>query len=112
MADRDFDRNLYRDREDEEYAAEVTPARVPYERRDADPTTGGAVFGYIALALAILSFFTFPVFFGIGAVILGFFAASRGARTTGRFAIILGAIAAVMALFFRIALASFILSMF
>jgi hypothetical protein len=112
MADRDHDRIVSSDRVDEEYAAEVAPARIDYDKREAEPTTGGAIFGYIALALAILSFFTYPVFFGIAAVLLGIYAASKGAHTTGRISIILGAVAAVMALFFRIAILSFILSLF
>ncbi|UOY93273.1 imidazole glycerol phosphate synthase [Ectobacillus sp. JY-23] len=108
MADRDYER--LRDHTDEEYAAEVAPARIKHTA--AEPTSGGAIFGFIALALGILSFFTFPVFFGIAAVLIGLYAASKGARTTGRIAIILGAVAAVMALVFRVAVLSFLLSLF
>jgi hypothetical protein len=112
MADRDYNRRLLDDRADEEYATEVAPARINYETRETEPTTGGAIFGFIALAVAILSFFTYPVFFGITAVLLGIYASRRGARTTGRISIILGAIAAVMALFFRVALISFLIALF
>lgn len=111
MADRDQNR-LYPNRGDEEYAAEVAPARINNDKAGTEPTTGGAIFGFVALALGILSFFTYPVFFGIAAVLVGFYAASRGARTTGRIAIILGAVAAVMALFFRVAILSYFLRLF
>jgi hypothetical protein len=112
MADRDHDRNLFRDNADEEYAAEVAPSTFRKEKREVEPTTAGAVIGWIALALSILSFFTYPVFFGIASVVLGIYAISRDAKTTGWIAIILGGAAAFLALFFRIALVSFFLSLF
>ncbi|MFD3446229.1 hypothetical protein ACFDTO_16665 [Microbacteriaceae bacterium 4G12] len=108
MAYNDYDRN----RMDEEYAAEVAPTKIDLDRKETESTTGGAIAGFIALGLAILSFFTYPIFFGIVAVLLGMYASSRDAKTTGRIAIVLGAIAAILAIFFRVALASFILSLF
>lgn len=113
----DYERNnrrLLRDfqTEDEEYATEVAPARIRNERREGDGTAGGTIIGFISLALAVLSFFTYPVIFGIGAVLLGMYARARGAQKTGTFAIILGAIAAVLALVFRVALATFFLALF
>ncbi len=112
MADKDHNQSFSQDHKDEEFAAEVAPVRVNPERKEVEPTTSGAVIGYTALALAVLSFFTYPAMFGIIAVILGFFAMSRDARTTGRLAIILGGIAAVLAIVFRVAVISAILSLF
>lgn len=111
MADKEHDRDLFRDSEDTEYAAEVSPVHLNPERKEVEPTTSGAVIGYTALALAVLSFFTYPAMFGIIAVILGFFAMSRDAKTTGRLAIIIGGIAAVLAIVFRVAVISAILSL-
>ncbi|GAA3327841.1 hypothetical protein GCM10020331_069410 [Ectobacillus funiculus] len=64
----DYERNnrrLLRDfqTEDEEYAAEVAPARIRNDRREDDATAGGTIVGFISLALAVLSFFTYPVIF-------------------------------------------------
>ncbi|MBO9128368.1 imidazole glycerol phosphate synthase [Bacillus sp. 165] len=112
MADRDYDRDFIEDNVDEEYAAEVAPSTFRQERREVEPTTAGAAIGWIALALAALSFFTYPVFFGIAAVVLGIYAISRDAKTTGWMALIIGGAAALLALFFRVALVSFFLSLF
>ncbi|MFC6603678.1 hypothetical protein ACFQDF_22570 [Ectobacillus funiculus] len=65
----DYERNnrrLLRDfqTEDEEYAAEVAPARIRNDRREDDATAGGTIVGFISLALAVLSFFTYPVISG------------------------------------------------
>ncbi|MCP8968635.1 imidazole glycerol phosphate synthase [Ectobacillus ponti] len=100
--------------EDEEYAAEVAPGRpVAYTRGDVDDrTAGGTLSGFIALALGILSLFTFPVILGIGAVLVGLFARSRGAGASATIGIVLGAAAALLALIFRVALLSFFFSLF
>lgn len=48
------------------------------------------VYGWIGLALAVISFFIVPVLFAAIAIVLGFVARGRGARILGNSAIIVG----------------------
>ena len=73
----------------EEYAAEVAPQRIDYDYDDKDDkdvvksSVAGSTAGFIALALSILSLFTFPTLFGLVSVLLGIYAYNRGATVTG-----------------------------
>ncbi|MEI4830360.1 imidazole glycerol phosphate synthase [Bacillus sp. FJAT-53711] len=101
---------------DEEYAAEIAPNGVPYDGREGrdEVTTkaGGATAGFIALALAVLSLFTFPTLFGLLAVLLGIYAYNRGANVTGGIAAVTGGVVAIVALIFRAAIISLLYSLF
>jgi hypothetical protein len=114
-----FDEYKKRDRIDsdykEEYAAEVAPQRIDYDDKDNDDvrsSASGSTAGFIALALAILSLFTFPTLFGLVSVLLGIYAYNRGATVTGGTAAIVGGIAALIAILFRVALIGLLFSLF
>ncbi len=100
----------------EEYAAEVAPQRIDYDDKDDKDTVrssaAGSTAGFIALALAILSLFTFPTLFGLVSVLLGIYAYNRGATVTGSIAAIVGGIAALIAILFRVALIGLLFSLF
>jgi hypothetical protein len=99
--------------DDEEYATELSPTDLRHDTsQDVESNSSGTFVGFIALALAIIGMFTYPVFFGIAAIVLGIYAVSRQSRTTGMLAIVLGAIIAIAAIFFRVAILSFLLSLF
>ncbi|AGX05535.1 hypothetical protein B14911_07750 [Bacillus sp. NRRL B-14911] len=59
----------------------------------------GGMMGYGALALSILSLFVLPILFGAAGIILGFIARRRGARTTGAWAIGIGAVSIIIGIF-------------
>ncbi|GGE78501.1 imidazole glycerol phosphate synthase [Priestia taiwanensis] len=99
--------------DDEEYGAELSPTDLRYDdNREVNTSSSGTFVGFIALALAVIGMFTYPVFFGIAAVVLGIYAVSRNSRTTGMIAIVLGAIVAIAAIFFRVAILTFLFSLF
>ncbi|MEI4800657.1 imidazole glycerol phosphate synthase [Bacillus sp. FJAT-51639] len=107
----------YRENEDhfeEEYAAEIAPNGVPYNNKEQVTTkaAGGSTTGFIALAFAVLSLFTFPILFGLLSVLLGIYAYNRGATVTGGIAAIVGGLAAIVALIFRAALIGLFFSLF
>ncbi|MRH43106.1 DUF4190 domain-containing protein [Aquibacillus halophilus] len=56
-------------------------------------------FGWLAVILAVLSFFVMPIIFGAAGIIFGFVSRGRGADTLGNTAIIAGAISIVITLF-------------
>ena len=100
----------------EEYAAEVAPQRIDYDydekehKDDVRSSAAGSTAGFIALALSILSLFTFPTLFGLVSVLLGIYAYNRGATVTGGIAAIVGGIAALIAILFRVALIGLLFS--
>ncbi|MGR5912954.1 imidazole glycerol phosphate synthase [Bacillus cereus] len=103
----------------EEYAAEVAPQRIDYDYNDNDDkdvvkSSAARIncFGFIALALSILSLFTFPTLFGLVSVLLGIYAYNRGATVTGGIAAVVGGIAALIAILFRVALIGLLFSLF
>lgn len=96
----------------EESAAEVTPRLGGFDRdtvnispeneRPENVTeegTGGRTMGAIALALSILSLFFLPVLMGAAGIIVGFIARRRGANGLGNWAIGIGAVSMIIALF-------------
>ncbi|PEC23999.1 imidazole glycerol phosphate synthase [Bacillus cereus] len=118
-----FDEYKKRDRIDsdysdykEEYAAEVAPQHIDFDdkddKNDVRSSAAGSTAGFIALALAILSLFTFPTLFGLVSVLLGIYAYNRGATVTGSIAAIVGGIAALIAILFRVALIGLLFSLF
>ena len=100
----------------EEYAAEVAPQRIDYDYDDKDDkdvvkSSVGSTAGFIALALSILSLFTFPTLFGLVSVLLGIYAYNRGATVTGGIAQ-LSVELALIAILFRVALIGLLFSLF
>lgn len=92
----------------EEYAAEVSPVPVgglnqadsrtedrteDLDREGAD--SGSRAMGYTGLAFGILSLFIWSIVLGPAAAVLGYFAYSRGQKTTGAWAMGLGIVAAL-----------------
>src|SRR5699024_5860872 len=55
-------------------------------------------FGWLAVVLAILAFFTMPVLFGIAGIVLGFISRNRGFVWLGNTAIVLSALALIIQL--------------
>lgn len=79
---------------DEEYAAEFTPS-APAERSKPETIS---MYGWIGLALSVLSFFMWPLVFGVAGIILGFVSRSKGANMLGNFAIGAGIISIILSL--------------
>ena len=85
----------------EETAAEIAQPMTFNKRevRDNSGTQeGGRGIGFAAIALSILSLFVFPVLFGAAGIVLGFIARSKGA-SSGTWAITIGAISLILAMF-------------
>ncbi|WP_456278267.1 DUF4190 domain-containing protein [Bacillus sp. AK128] len=107
----------------EEYAAEVAPNVIDFNRREAETTrptatfskdvnrdltatetnvddvTGGRGIAGLALALSILSLFVMPIILGAAGIIIGFIARRRGSTTLGAWAIGIGAISIIVGMF-------------
>lgn len=95
---------LLSDDRDVETATELTPEKDHVHHTEADDNADmgiktNSVMGWIAVALAIVSFFTLPVIFGGSAIILGFIARNRGAEWLGNTAIAAGVISIIISLF-------------
>ncbi|MEN1970515.1 DUF4190 domain-containing protein [Lentibacillus sp. N15] len=102
----DQDRSVYnpaRHADDEETAAELTADDLgtssETEVIDDDDTNVNSVYGWVALALSIVSFFWMPVILGAAGIIVGFIARGRGANTLGMTAIVAGAASIIISLF-------------
>lgn len=89
--------------DDEETSAELTADDVNTdagpEDTDDDRTNVNSAYGWVALALSIVSFFWMPVILGAAGIIVGFIARSRGANTLGMTAIVAGAASIIISLF-------------
>ncbi|MFU0791454.1 DUF4190 domain-containing protein [Virgibacillus proomii] len=83
---------------DEEFAAEMSADDYEPEVTN-DEVDANATFGWIGIALSIISFFVWPVIFGIAGIVLGFMSRNRGADALGNIAIAAGAISILIALF-------------
>jgi len=66
---------------------------------DDDQSDVNSVYGWVALALSIVSFFWMPIILGGAGIIVGFIARSRGAGTLGMTAIVAGAASIIISLF-------------
>lgn len=80
---------------DEEYAAELSTG-APDVRNDRDVIS---MYGWVGIALSIISFFMWPLVFGIAGIVLGFVSRSKGADMLGNIAIAAGAISIIISLF-------------
>lgn len=81
----------------EEYAAEFTADEVSH-RAETDGEVN-TMYGWIGLALSIISFFMWPIVLGAAGVILGFVSRARGADALGNIAIVAGAVSILLSLF-------------
>ncbi|GGJ83199.1 hypothetical protein GCM10007063_02140 [Lentibacillus kapialis] len=89
-----------RSRRDEEFASEMTADDIDEpDYSDEDGTEVNSAFGWIALALSIISYFMMPIILGGAGIIMGFVSRNRGADTLGNTAIIAGAISILITLF-------------
>ncbi|WP_188453642.1 DUF4190 domain-containing protein [Virgibacillus oceani] len=86
---------------DEETAAEMTADDFdrPVTMEDDDTDSHASTWGWVALALSIVSFFIWPIVLGGAGIIVGFVAKSRDADTLGNTAIIAGAVSIIITLF-------------
>ncbi|PAV29049.1 hypothetical protein CIL05_13800 [Virgibacillus profundi] len=82
----------------EEFAAELTADDYD-EVLNQEDTDVNSTFGWIGLALSVVSFFMMPIILGAAGIILGFVSRSRGADTLGNIAIAAGAISIIIRLF-------------
>ncbi|MBU5265909.1 YybS family protein [Virgibacillus proomii] len=83
---------------DEEFATEMTTDDYEPEVTD-DEVDANTTFGWIGIALSIISFFVWPVIFGVAGIVLGFMSRGRGADALGNIAIAAGVISILIALF-------------
>lgn len=87
--------------EQEEFAAELSAAPMTGKEtlqaspeRSADGTEeSGRALGFVALALAIVAYFIYPLILGPAAAIMGFIAWRQGRKALGIWSITLGIIA-------------------
>lgn len=89
-------------RDDEEFAAEMTADDVGDTIRNDENSEGAqanSAFGWVALALSIISFFVMPIILGGAGIIVGFISRNRDAETLGNTAIIAGAASILITLF-------------
>src|SRR5699024_8378038 len=80
---------------EEEYAAEMTPDAYRDYEGDNEVIS---VYGWIGLALSIISFFIWPIVLGAAGIILGFVSRNKGAATLGNVAIAAGVISIIISL--------------
>ncbi|WP_217586722.1 hypothetical protein [Lentibacillus saliphilus] len=88
----------------EEIASELSTHAFQGERethRDSEEeqTKASSAVGWLALTLAVLSYFMMPIILGTGGIILGFVARTRHTDTLGNTAIITGAASIIITLF-------------
>lgn len=97
-----------------EYGAELSPERSEFRENTKynDTFTGTNVIGYLAILSSIISFFAYPVTFGIIGIVLGIIAINSNAKTLGYWAVGLGLLTSIASLFFRVAALRFILNLF
>ncbi|MGM9926651.1 MAG: DUF4190 domain-containing protein [Bacillus sp. (in: firmicutes)] len=87
----------------EEIAAEIIS---PYDllgddsySQEADQAVRGNLTGYIALFLSILSFFIFPLIFGLLGIVVGFIAQRNGAISLGAWAVFISTLSIILSVF-------------
>lgn len=83
----------------EEYAQELTADNLRDSEIPEDDANPGTFYGWAGIALALISFFVWPIILGAASIIFGFVARSRDVDTLGNIAIGLGAISMIIALF-------------
>ncbi|WP_249871082.1 hypothetical protein [Oceanobacillus saliphilus] len=84
---------------DEEYAQEMTADDYEPRKRERDNGEVTTMYGWIAIAVSVISFFMWPIVLGAAGIILGFVSRSRGADMLGNIAIAAGAISILISLF-------------
>lgn len=92
-------KDIRTERGDIEAAEEVTePLPRRQDEQQTEGTNEGNGLGITGLILSLVSIFIWPAVLGPAGMIVGFFAWRRGARTTGIWAMVIGAFALLMAL--------------
>src|SRR5690625_2111733 len=66
---------------------------------DHDDLDVKSAYGWVALALSVISFFIVPILFAVAGIIVGFVARNRSAPLLGNTAIIVGVLSLVIRLF-------------
>ncbi|MCT4509787.1 MAG: hypothetical protein N4A48_13720 [Tepidibacter sp.] len=99
-------------RDKTEYAPELTAGDRFFTKGDKKENSNVSVIGYLAILSSIVSLFTYPVTFGIIGIILGIVSIYSGSKTLGYWAVGIGIVTSASSLFFRVALFSYIFSMF
>lgn len=82
----------------EETAAEIVDPDISEDKSDNDADVNN-VYGWIAIALSVVSFFFIPILFAGAGVILGFVARNKDAPILGNTAIAIGIISVLVRLF-------------
>lgn len=95
-SNRDFVETEPDSKRDEEFSAEFTADDYDGVNSDGDVNS---TYGWIGIALSVVSFFMMPIILGAAGIILGFVSRSRGADTLGNIAIAAGAISIIITLF-------------
>ncbi|MEJ8553075.1 hypothetical protein [Tepidibacter sp. Z1-5] len=95
-----------------EYAPELTADSRFYRKEKRKDSSNVSIMGYLAIFASIVSLFTYPVTFGVIGIILGVISIYSGAKTLGYWAVGIGIVTSVGSLFFRVALFSYMFSMF
>lgn len=95
-----------------EYAPELTADDSYYTKEERKDNSKVSIMGYLAIFASIVSLFTYPVTFGVIGIILGVISIYSGAKTLGYWAVGIGIVTSVASLFFRVALLSYMFSMF
>lgn len=88
----------------EEFASEITAddhtsAKKPIGEQSHLDNEVNSTYGWIGVALSIISYFMMPIILGGAGIILGFISRARGADTLGNIAIAAGAISIIITLF-------------
>lgn len=81
---------------DEEYAAEFTADVTKGEIRNKPEVI--STYGWIGLALSVISFFMWPFVLAVAGIVLGFVSRNKGAQMLGNSAIIVGVLSMIIQL--------------
>jgi len=85
----------------EETASEFVDERDMLDSRseDADDTELKSAYGWVSIALSVISFFFLPFILAVAGIVVGFIARYREAPILGNTAIVIGALSIVVRLF-------------
>lgn len=95
------DHNTFTEETAAEFAAPVTIDRTQ-TGEEGGTAAGGTGIGVAAVVLSIISLFVLPVLFAGAGIVLGFVARGRGAEGLGSWAIGIGVVSLILALFINL----------
>lgn len=92
---------------DDSFHEETSSELVDHEARDShdhhevehDDAELKNIYGWISIALSVISFFVFPFILAIAGIIVGFIARTKDAPILGNTAIVIGALSIIVRLF-------------